>query len=129
MNAIARRIPYRESFLLAGVLEIGCGAGSFTRDLARIADQVVAIDISANAIARAQTTVTAPGVDYRVADIMNNDFNKEGPWDLVVMSETICYLGWLYSLFEVGWLASELFAGTSSGGRFHMANTQSSIAV
>ena len=41
---------------------------------------------------------------------MDYDQQAEGPWDLVVMSETICYLGWLYSLFDVAWLACQLFA-------------------
>jgi hypothetical protein len=68
-------------------------------------------------------------VDYRVANIMDYDLNKGRPWDLVVMSETICYLGWLHSFFEVGWLAAELFAATRSGGRFLMANTQSGIGI
>jgi len=54
---------------------------------------------------------------------MDYDPNTEGPWDLVVMSETIYYLGWLYPLFDVGWLATEIFAATREGGRFLMANT------
>jgi SAM-dependent methyltransferase len=124
----ARQLAMLQGRRYGRVLEIGCGAGSFSRDLARIADQVVAVDISAAAIARAKTAETARGVvDYRVVDIMNYDLNKEGPWDLVVMSETICYLGWLHSFFEVGWLATELFAATCSGGRFLMANTQSGV--
>lgn len=34
-----------------------------------------------------------------------------------------CRLGWLYPLYKVGWLASELFAATRRGGRLLMANT------
>jgi cyclopropane fatty-acyl-phospholipid synthase-like methyltransferase len=34
-------------------LEIGCGAGAFTRLLASISDRVVALDVSPTAIARA----------------------------------------------------------------------------
>src|SRR5712692_5135322 len=121
----ARQLALLEGHRYAGVLEIGCGAGTFTRFLARIADSVVALDIAPSAIARAQTLEAGPGVvDYRVANIMEYDINKDGPWDLVVMSETICYLGWLYSFFDVGWLAAELFAATRSGGRFLMANTE-----
>ena len=124
----ARQLALLQGRRYARVLEIGCGAGSFTRSLARIADQVVAVDISATAIARAQASGAGPGViDYRVGNIMDFDLNKEGPWDLVVMSETICYLGWLHSFFEVGWFATELFAATCSGGRFLMANTQSGV--
>src|SRR5206468_2131690 len=59
----------------------------------------------------------------RVANIMDFDIRNEGRWDLVVMSETIYYLGWLYSFFDVGWRASELFAATTDGGHLLMANT------
>ena len=36
------------------VLEIGCGAGTFTRRLAGLADKVLALDVSSEAIARAK---------------------------------------------------------------------------
>jgi predicted TPR repeat methyltransferase len=105
------------------VLEIGCGAGWFTRSLATIADQIVAVDISPTAIARA-VTLGLHGVDFKVANIMEYNLRAEGgPWDLVVMNETICYLGWLYSFFDVAWLGAELFAATASGGQLLMANT------
>jgi len=106
------------------VLELGCGAGSFTRRLAEIADRTVAVDVAPSAIERARAAGADPSaVDFRVANIMDFDLRAEGPWDLVVMSETIYYLGWLYPLFDVGWLASEIFATTRTGGRFLMANT------
>lgn len=106
-------------------LEIGCGRGAFTRDLARIADQIVALDIAPTAITRARTIAVGPGIaDFRLANIMEYDVRAEGPWDLVVMSETIYYLGWLYPFFDLGWLASELFASTRPGGRLLLANTE-----
>ena len=110
------------------VLEIGCGAGSFSRHLARIADRVVALDIAPAAVARARVVEDAPGnVDFRVANIVDYDLRTDGPWDLVVMGETIYYLGWLYPFFDVAWLAAELFSATESGGRFLMANTHSGV--
>jgi hypothetical protein len=39
------------------------------------------------------------------------------------MSETVYYVGWLYTFFEVSWLARQLFEATRPGGRFLMANT------
>jgi SAM-dependent methyltransferase len=123
----------RQLALLGGrrytrVLELGCGAGAFTRLLARHADQVVALDISPSAIARANTQETSPAtVDFRVANIMDYDPCAEGPWDLVVLSDTICYLGWLYSFFEIGWLASQIFAATRDGGSLLLANTLGAI--
>jgi SAM-dependent methyltransferase len=105
------------------VLELGCGAGSFTRKLAKIADSVVAVDIAPSAIERAAKDFGSRSIDLRVGDIVDFDPRPEGPWDLVVMSETIYYIGWVHPLFSVGWLASELFASTRPGGRFLMANT------
>ena len=35
-------------------------------------------------------------IDFRVANIMQYNPRAEGPWDLVVMTETIYCLGWLY---------------------------------
>jgi len=108
----------------ARVLEIGCGAGYFTRLMARIADHIVALDISPAAIARARALGAGPGViDFRVANIMDYKPRADGPWDLIVFSDTICYLGWLYPFFDVAWLAAELFAATRHGGRLLLANT------
>jgi SAM-dependent methyltransferase len=105
-------------------LELRCGRGSFTRLLCRVADHVVALDISPTAIAHARTSGIDPSVvDFREANIMDYDVRAEGPWDLVVMNETISYLGWLYSFFDVAWLAAELFASTGRGGRLMVANT------
>ena len=91
----------REITILRGrryprALEIGCGAGAFTRRLARVADGILALDISPSAIDRARA-IGINSVDFRVANIMDYNPRAEGPWDLVVMNETICYLGWLYS--------------------------------
>jgi len=106
------------------VLELGCGAGVFTRRLAEIADRVVAVDAAPAAIARARESGLDPQrVDFRLASVMDYDVRAAGPWDLVVMSETVYEYGWLHPLFDVGWLASELFAATRAGGRFLMANT------
>ncbi len=114
--------------LLAGrryprVLELGCGAGTLTRQLAPIADHIVALDISPTAIARARTLSIGPAsVDFRQANVMEYNPQTEGPWDLILLSDTMCYLGWLYSCFDVGWLASQLFAATRVGGHCLFAN-------
>lgn len=106
-------------------LELGCGAGSFTRLLAPQVDRLVAYDISPSAITRAQAAGGggAATIEFRSGNAMDYAWRADGPWDLVVMSETICYLGWLYSFFDVAWFASELHAATRPGGRFLMANT------
>jgi SAM-dependent methyltransferase len=110
------------------VLEIGCGAGAFTRLLAPRAERVLALDVSATAIAKAQAKhANLKQVEFRVANIMEHDVKEAAPWDLIVMSETIYFLGWLYSFFDVSWLASELFAASRRGGRLLLANTEGDI--
>ena len=110
----------------ARVLEIGCGAGVLTRLLAPHADQIVALDISQTAIDRARVLGTGPAVvDFRVGNIMEYQPHVDGPWDLIVFSETICYLGWLYPLFDVAWLAVQLFGATRPGGQLILANSMS----
>ena len=105
-------------------LEIGCGAGTFTRLLAGVSDRVVALDVSSAAIERARAHGAIAGsVEFRVANIMEIAPEAEGPWDLIVMNETVYYLGWLYSFFDVSWLAHRLFTATAGGGRFLLANT------
>ena len=105
------------------VLEIGCGAGIFTRRLARLAGQVVALDASSDAIAKACAAHRdLTNVEFRAANIMDYDPEKEGPWDLIVMSDMIYFLGWLYPFFDIAWVAMDLFATTRPGGKFLLAN-------
>jgi SAM-dependent methyltransferase len=105
------------------VLELGCGAGHFTRLLARLADRIVAFDIAPTAIARARSAESAATIiDYRVGNAMDYGWRDDGPWDLIVMNDTMCYLGWLYPVFDVAWFTSELLAAIRPGGHFLMAN-------
>jgi SAM-dependent methyltransferase len=108
----------------ARALEIGCGAGYLTRLLTPLADQLVALDVSQTAIDRARTLGgDATGVDFRVANIMDYKPRVDGLWDLIVFSDTMCYLGWLYPFFDVAWLAVSLFDATRDGGRLMLANS------
>jgi SAM-dependent methyltransferase len=108
----------------ARVLEIGCGAGYLTRLLVPHADQIVAVDISQTAIDRARALSTGQtDVDFRVANIMDYKPQADGPWDLIVFSDTMYYLGWLYPFFDVAYLAVQLFDATRSGGRLMLANS------
>ena len=107
------------------VLEIGCGAGTFTRRLAGLADKVLALDVSSEAIARARAAQSdLKQVEFRVGNIMDYNLRGEEPWDLIVMSETVYFLGWLYSFFDVSWVAAEMFEATRPGGQMLLANTQ-----
>lgn len=105
-------------------LELGCGAGSFTRHLARSCDRLLAIDVAPTAVARARELLAHTSqVELRVGDIMDLDAQADGPWDLVVLAETAYYLGWLYPLFDVGWLAHSLHQATRPGGRLLLVNS------
>lgn len=105
-------------------LEIGCAGGAFTRRLAETCGELVGIDISQHAIAKARAAIDGhPGVELRVANVMELDLEQEGTWDLVVLTETSYYLGWLYPMFDVGWLAHSLHDATRAGGRLLLANT------
>ena len=108
----------------ARTLEIGCGAGYLTRQLASLADQILALDISQTAIDRARTLGAAPAaVDFRVGNIMEYKPEADGPWDLIVFTDTICYLGWRYSFFDVAWFARQMRDALARDGRLLMANT------
>lgn len=105
-------------------LEIGCGAGAFTARLAPLANHILAMDISATAIEKArQRLADLEQVTLRSANVMEADHSQDGPFDLIVFSETVYYLGWLYPFFDMAWLASELYRATAPGGRMLLANS------
>ena len=80
---------------------------------------------SSEAIARARATQSdLKQVEFRVGNIMDYNLREEEPWDLIVMSETVYFLGWLYSFFDVSWVAAEMFEATRPGGQMLLANTQ-----
>lgn len=72
-------------FPLSGktVLEIGCGKGRVTRDLARYADRVIASDPDTTALEAAQNNLTAENVEFRHAPDGIPDM-PQGSVDLVI---------------------------------------------
>jgi SAM-dependent methyltransferase len=120
----ARQLALLSDRRYARALELGCGAGSFTRHLVGVSDHLLAVDIAASAVARAQEAFAGRAhVDFRVGNVMELDVEAEGPWNLVVLAETAYYLGWLYPMFDVGWLAHRLHGSTAAGGRLLLVNT------
>jgi len=104
-------------------LDLGCGIGTFTRQLPGLAQEVLGLDISDAAIQRARRESPDSRVEFRQANIIEYDARSEGPWDLIVIAETVYYLGWLYAFFDVAYFASTLFEATATGGRLLLANT------
>ena len=105
------------------VLEIGCGSGSFTRRLATIADEVLAVDIAESALALASKTVADCGnVELRAENVLEWDPSLEGPWDLITLLDTIyCFTG-TYSFVDVACLAAQLFTASAADGRLMIAD-------
>jgi demethylmenaquinone methyltransferase/2-methoxy-6-polyprenyl-1,4-benzoquinol methylase len=59
------------------VLELACGAGWFTRELAHHADVVTAVDASPQMLARNRREVDAPNVRYVAADVFGWEPNAK----------------------------------------------------
>jgi phospholipid N-methyltransferase len=73
------------------ILELGCAEGVFTAALAAFNGEVVAIDISARAVARARERCA----DFPRAQIVQVDVRREipaGQFDLIVCTELLYYL-------------------------------------
>src|SRR5262249_688128 len=124
-----RQITLLRGFYYESGLEIGCGAGQFTRMLAPLVNHITAIDVAPSAITRARERMARDGhIEFREQNIMEHDFRSDRGWDLIVMNETIYYLGWLYPFFDIAWIANEIFSSTQPGGTFLMANTYGEIS-
>jgi SAM-dependent methyltransferase len=63
------------------VLELACGPGGFTRELARHAASVTAVDASPTMLARNQAEVGQPNVRYVAADIF--EWEPDSTYDVV----------------------------------------------
>ncbi len=75
----------------ASVLEVGCGPGFLTLDLAAKADRLLALDISQEAIGMAKArTASLPHVACRRAAVPADW--PEGTFDLIVLSEVLYFL-------------------------------------
>ncbi|MBI3987739.1 MAG: methyltransferase domain-containing protein [Lentisphaerae bacterium] len=79
---VARQYPH------ASILEVGCAEGVFTSELSAIAKQVVAIDVSPTALARAKQRCK----DVTFVQSSLQDFRWDSRFDLVVCAETLYYV-------------------------------------
>jgi ubiquinone/menaquinone biosynthesis C-methylase UbiE len=94
----------------AAVLEIGCGTGQFTRQLAGRAFNLTAIDIGAAMIRAARRNVADATARFQVCSF--EDFADSGPFDLIVSATAFHWIDPSVGLAKAarllrpgGWLA------------------------
>lgn len=74
------------------ILDVGCGEGMLTRELAARASAVVGLDVDAASIDLARATTSAANVEYVCADLMHHPFEL-GSFDAVVSVAVLHHLG------------------------------------
>jgi SAM-dependent methyltransferase len=89
----ARRVKMLSSHLRPGmtVLELGCGTGTFTRELARSGADVVAIDVSPELLKIARANYSAPNVHYQTENAYALSY-PDAAFDSVVGSSVLHHL-------------------------------------
>ncbi|MBI4521602.1 MAG: methyltransferase domain-containing protein [Gemmatimonadetes bacterium] len=105
---------------LGRVLEVGCAEGTFTVELARHCAEVVAIDISATAVARARERLKAGGIDnvtLVVANIRSWRPVRLFEFDVVVLADVFPYLGHRTAPAEFAALVKRVTTWLRPGGR------------
>ena len=89
----ARRVKMLSSHLKPGmtVLELGCGTGCFTRELARSGADIVAIDVSPELLAIAKLNCSVPNVRFQIQNAYSLSYS-EAVFDSVVGSSVLHHL-------------------------------------
>lgn len=104
-----RRVERRTRYLIDvghitpqdSVLDIGCGTGLFTRQIAEHTDaHVTGIDISADLLAVARASTTSPLIRYVEGDAMHLPF-EDGTFDVVCGSSVLHHFDFDRSLAEI----------------------------
>jgi 2-polyprenyl-6-hydroxyphenyl methylase/3-demethylubiquinone-9 3-methyltransferase len=119
----------RRRFLRSGVregdraLDLGCGEGWFTAELARAGADPIGVDVAAVAVRRAQAR--HPGLDFRLTPIDGPLPFADQSFDVVWCSEVIEHVAdtarWLSELRRVLIPAGRLLLSTPSHGRVRLA--------
>jgi hypothetical protein len=74
-------------------VEVGCSVGALTRELAAVSDSLLALDTSETAVRRTnEALITNPAATARLATVPRDWPHEDGPFDLVVLSETGYFL-------------------------------------
>jgi SAM-dependent methyltransferase len=98
----ARRVKMLSKHLRPGmsVLEVGCGAGYFTRELARSGADIVASDVSPELLEIARANCSAPNVRYEIQNAYELSYPDAG-FDSVVGSSVLHHLETEEALREI----------------------------
>lgn len=109
---------------LGRVLEIGCAEGHFTEKLICRSSRVLAVDISAVALARARKR--AASAVFFEADLLTWGPGAEAPFDAVVLGDVLYYLDRPGVGAEFEALFARIASWLRSGGRLLLAHGFSS---
>jgi ubiquinone/menaquinone biosynthesis C-methylase UbiE len=98
----ARRVKMLISHLKPGmtVLELGCGTGYFTRELARSGADIIAIDVSPDLLEIARANSPAPNVHYQIQNAYALSYS-DAAFDSVVGSSVLHHLDIEEALREI----------------------------
>lgn len=98
----ARRVEMLSKHLGPGmsVLELGCGTGYFTRELARSRADIVAIDVSPELLEIAKTNTSAPNVRYEIQNAYELNY-ADAVFDSIVGSSVLHHLELEMALREI----------------------------
>jgi peptidoglycan/xylan/chitin deacetylase (PgdA/CDA1 family)/ubiquinone/menaquinone biosynthesis C-methylase UbiE len=104
------------------VLEIGAGTGIFTREIARLCTEIVAVDISANMLALLQQKADENGlknVRTLVADVESAELSGE--------FSTVCAFSSLEYLKDLQALLQKLYPWVAPGGHLYFITARRSL--
>ena len=98
----ARRVQMLTDFIKpdSSLLELGCGTGYFTKEIAKTKAQIVAIDISPELLALAKENVDYPNVSFCIENAYEMSF-EDNQFDFIIGSSVLHHLDIKKAISEV----------------------------